>query len=43
MADGHHKSCMVFLGCGEEKKQTEARNNDPEQLQELKVHNLNNG
>ena len=30
MADGHHKSCMVFLGCGEEKKPTEARNNDIE-------------
>ena len=30
MADGHHKSCMVFLGCGEEKKPTEARNNDLE-------------
>ena len=30
MADGHHKSCMAFLGCGEEKKPTEARNNDLE-------------
>ena len=30
MADGHHKSCMVFLGCGEEKEPTEARNNDLE-------------
>ena len=30
MANGHHKSCMVFLGCGEEKKPTEAWNNDLE-------------
>ena len=30
MADGHHKSYMVFLGYGEEKEPTEARNNDPE-------------
>ena len=30
MADGHHKSYMFFLGCGEEKEPTEARNNDPE-------------
>ena len=30
MADGHHKSCMVFLGCGEEKKPTETRSTDLE-------------
>ena len=30
MADGHHKSYMFFLGCGEEKEPTEARNNDLE-------------
>ena len=28
MADGHHKSYSFFLGCGEEKEPTEARNND---------------
>ena len=30
MADGHHKSYLFFLGCGEEKEPTEARNNDLE-------------
>ena len=30
MADGHHKSYLFFLGCGEEKKSTEARNIDLE-------------
>ena len=30
MADGHHKSYSFFLGCGEEKEPTEARNNDLE-------------
>ena len=30
MADGHHKSYVVFLGYGEEKEPTEAQNNDPE-------------
>ena len=30
MADGHHKSYLFFLGCGEEKKPTEARNIDLE-------------
>ena len=28
MADGHHKSDLFFLGCGEEKEPTEARNDD---------------
>ena len=26
MADGHHKSYLFFLGCGEEKEPTVARN-----------------
>ena len=30
MVDGHHKSYSFFLGCGEEKKPTEARNIDLE-------------
>ena len=30
MADGHHKSYMVCLGCGEEKKATEVRDTDLE-------------
>ena len=30
MADGHHRSYMFFLGCGEEKEPTEAQNNDLE-------------
>ena len=30
MADGHHKSYSFFLGYGEEKESTEARNNDLE-------------
>ena len=30
MADGHHKSFLFFMGCGEEKEPTEARNNDLE-------------
>ena len=28
MADGHHKSYLVFLGCGEEKEPAEVRNTD---------------
>ena len=30
MADGHHKSYVFFLGCGEEKEPTESRNIDLE-------------
>jgi len=30
MADGHHTSYMVFLGCGEEKEATEVRDTDLE-------------
>ena len=30
MADGHHKSYLFFLGCGEEKEPTGARNIDLE-------------
>ena len=30
MADGNHKSYLFFLGCGEEKEPTEARNIDLE-------------
>jgi len=30
MADGHHKSYLVFLGCGEEKEPAEVRNTDLE-------------
>ena len=32
MADGHYKSYSFFLGCGEEKEPTEARNNDLEPI-----------
>ena len=30
MADGHHKSYLVFLGCGEEKEPAEVRITDLE-------------
>ena len=38
MADGHHKSYSFFLGCGEEKESTEARNNDLELTARTEKH-----